>query len=508
MSTWSAGYVSEVGYTYGVYPELNPLRLGLALLNGGTAVPEIRTACELGFGQGLGINVHAAASEIDWYGTDFNPSHAAFAQELARASGTPAHLFDQSFEQFCSRDDLPDFDFIGLHGIWSWVSESNRRIILDFISRKLKVGGVAFISYNTQPGWAPMVPLRDLISQYDQVMCSPGSNILKRVDQSVAFAERLLATNPKFSAANPQIAQRLAGLKTQSKSYLAHEYFNGEWKPMLFSEIAGHMETAKLGFAASADYLRQIPALNCSADQLALIKEIEDSTFRETVYDFIGNQQFRKDYWARGTRRLTATERAQQLRQQRVVLTTPAKNVPMTIKTLAGDVTLQEAIYRPILDALADHQPKSIAELEQACGELKFANLTEAVFILIGAGQVHAAQSNEVVARVRPRTEKLNARLCEFAIQNGDIGQLASPVTGGGIVVNRFQQLFLLARRRGMTQPEQWPRFVHDVLTSQNERLLKNGEQFSAEEQLAELTRVAKVFSEEFLPMYQGLGIA
>ncbi|HEX8601691.1 MAG TPA: class I SAM-dependent methyltransferase [Pseudoduganella sp.] len=508
MSTWSAGYVSEVGYTYGVYPEMNPLRSNLALLNGGSSIPEIRTACELGFGQGLGINVHAAASEIDWYGTDFNPSHAVFAQELARVSGANAHLYDQSFEQFCSRDDLPDFDFIGLHGIWSWVSESNRRIILDFISRRLKVGGVAFVSYNTQPGWAPMVPLRDLISQYDQVMCSPGSNILGRVDQSLAFAERLLATNPRFSAANPQIAQRLTGLKAQPKSYLAHEYFNREWKPMLFSEIAGQMETAKLGFAASADYLRQIPSLNCSADQLALIREIEDSTFRETVYDFMGNQQFRKDYWSRGTRKLMPAERAQQLRQQRVVLATPLKNVSMTVKTQIGEVTLQEAVYRPILDALGDYQPKSIADLERACEGVNFANLVEAVFILVGSTQVQPAQPDEVIARVRPRTEKLNARLCELAIGSADIAQLASPVTGGGVSVGRFHQLMLLARRRGLTQPVQWTGFVNDLLASQNERLSKNGEQFSAEEQVGELTRVAGLFSEQFLPLYQGLGIA
>jgi hypothetical protein len=48
-----------------------------------------------------------------------------------------------------------------LHGIWSWVSEDNRQIILDFIDRKLKPGGVLYLSYNTQPGWSAFMPLRD-----------------------------------------------------------------------------------------------------------------------------------------------------------------------------------------------------------------------------------------------------------------------------------------------------------------------------------------------------------
>ncbi len=153
MSAWSDGYVSEIGYTYGYYGELNPNHVVLPLLMAGLAVPEVATACELGFGQGVSLNAHMAASNVEWWGTDFNPSQAGFAQDLAKQSGGKAHIFDQSFGEFCTREDLPDFDFIGLHGIWSWISNENRKILVDFIRRKLKVGGVLYISYNTLPGW-------------------------------------------------------------------------------------------------------------------------------------------------------------------------------------------------------------------------------------------------------------------------------------------------------------------------------------------------------------------
>ncbi|MGB4246724.1 MAG: methyltransferase, partial [Pseudohongiellaceae bacterium] len=76
MSEWSAGYVADIGYTFGYYPELNPLRVKLAFLNNGLVCPEFTTACELGFGQGMSANIHAAASVTRWYGTDFNPSQA------------------------------------------------------------------------------------------------------------------------------------------------------------------------------------------------------------------------------------------------------------------------------------------------------------------------------------------------------------------------------------------------------------------------------------------------
>jgi hypothetical protein len=128
MSDWTAGYVADLAYTYGYYPELNPLRVRMAFLRAGLVPPEIGAACELGFGQGMSTNLHAAASLVQWHGTDFNPSQAAFAQDIASQCGTGARLLDEGFADFCHRPDLPDFDYIGLHGIWSWVNDENRQI--------------------------------------------------------------------------------------------------------------------------------------------------------------------------------------------------------------------------------------------------------------------------------------------------------------------------------------------------------------------------------------------
>ncbi len=94
MSDWTSGYVADIGYTYGYYTELNPLRVKLAFLHAGLVAPEMGTACELGFGQGLSTVMHAAASVVHWCGTDFNPAQAGFAQELERVSETGARLYD------------------------------------------------------------------------------------------------------------------------------------------------------------------------------------------------------------------------------------------------------------------------------------------------------------------------------------------------------------------------------------------------------------------------------
>ena len=509
MSDWTSGYVADIGYIYGYYAELNPLHARLAFLNAGLLPPEVGTHCELGFGQGLSVNFHAAATESAWYGTDFNPAQAGFAQSLAQVSGAKAHLYDETFGDFCRRGDLPDFNSIGLHGTWSWISDSNRAVVVDFVRRKLKVGGVLYISYNTQPGWAAMVPWRDLLTEHAEVMGTPGKGIVSRIDGALAFADQLIAVNPAYTRANPNVTERLKKLKDFSRNYLAHEYFNRDWLPMPFSRMADWLQPAKLNYACPANYLDHVDSLNLTAQQRALIKEIPDPMFRQTVRDFCVNQQFRRDYWVKGARQVTATEQVEAFRATRVILATPRVDVTLKVSGSLGEAAMNEDIYVPILELLGDHQPHTLGEVEQAMvGESKLSQLKQAAMILIGTGSVLAVQDEAITANARTSCDKLNLRLIDMARGSGDINYLASPVTGAGIPVNRFQQLFLLAMRQGKEQPADWAAFTWQILASQNQCVLKDGVALeTAEENLAELTAQATAFGEKQLAVLQKLQV-
>jgi SAM-dependent methyltransferase len=510
MTDWSAGYVADIGYTYGYYTELNPTRLALPFLNAGLAVPEVGVACELGFGQGLSANLHAAAGMTTWHGTDFNPAQAGFAQELARGCGNGAQLVDQSFADFCQRPDLPEFDFIGLHGIWSWISDANRRVIVDFMRRKLKVGGVLYISYNTLPGWAAFAPMRHLMTEHAETLGAEGRGIVNRIEGAIEFAERLLATNPAFSRANPQVSARLNTLKDQNRHYLAHEYFNRDWHPMHFATLAEWLDAAKVQFACSANLLDAIDALNLTDEQQAFLNEIPDPLFRQSVRDFMVNQQFRKDYWVKGARRLDALSQAEQLRAQRVVLTKALDQVPLKVTGALGEAELSETVYPPILQALSDHTPKTLAQLEQtlAPNGLHFAQIRQALLVLIGAGHVSPAREETTIAKAKKVSDRLNAHVLQRVRGSHDISYLASPVTGGGIAVGRFQQLFLLARQQGHKRPEDWARFAWNLLSLQGQRIIKGGQPLdSAEDNLAELSAQAQTFAEQSLPILRALQV-
>ena len=498
MTDWTSGYVAEVGYSFGYFPELNPLRARAALINLALAPPPSGPACELGFGQGVSVNIHAAAGATPWRGTDFIPAQVAFARELASASGAEIGLTDEAFADFCARPDLPDFAFIALHGIWSWVSDANRATIIDFLRRKLAPGGVAYISHNVLPGQATMVSLRHLLNRHAAIMEPPGRPLIPRVGAALDFAERLLARNPAFAGAHPKIGVRLKQLRSRDPNYLAHEYFNQDWRPMHFGDTAALLAEAKLGYGGPAHPLDQVDALNLKPDQRAFLDEIPDPIFRETVRDFMTYQPFRRDYWIKGPRPLSKLDQAEAMRRTRFVLTTPADAVSLTARGVLGDTRLRDDLYRPLLAVMADLKPRTVGEIEAALktSDADVDPLFKALMILVGKGDLAPAQDEAAAAAALPRTQGLNARLTAMARSSAAVDVLASPVTGGGVAVDRAEQLFLLARAEGRTAPADWAAFAREFLDG------------DAPPTLADLTTRAQAFNDVRLPVLQALLIA
>ena len=510
MTGWSEGYVADIDYAFSYCAELNPARIPLALVSKGLKPHAPKVACELGFGQGISTAIHAAASDIEWHGTDFNPAQVAFADEIVQASGAKARLLDESFEDYCRRDDLPDFDFIGLHGIWSWVSEHNRSVIVDFLRRKLKPGGIVYMGYNCAAGWSSFVPMRDMMKTFSEAMVPASQGAPERIAAAVGFAERFLAANPAYAAANPAVTERIGKIRGQDPHYLAHEYFCQDWAPMPFSSMPERLQPAKLTFAASARYLDHIDGLNLAEEQVAFLNEVADPTFREVMRDAMIARRFRFDYWLRGPRQLSTFDHAEALRTLAVVLVKPRSAVPVKVQNSLRDAEMQETIYQPVLDVLADNKPHSVAEIESAvrAAGLNLIMVIQALLVLAGDGHVAPAQDQAVSDAARSRTDRLNARFLQIARDNGEITYLASPVTGGGIHVGRLEQLFLGAITEGRTKPDEWVDHVWPILAMQGHLVVKDGVRLEAEaDNKAELLEQATGFAEGQLPVLRALQV-
>lgn len=483
MNEWNEGYVTEIEYTQAYYAELNPLRARLPLLYSGFRPPDVARACELGFGMGLSLAIHAAANDIEWWGTDFNPSHAVNARDMLDASGAVGHVFDESFAEFCAREDLPEFDFIGLHGIWSWVSEANRRCIVDLLARRLRPGGLVYISYNAMPGWAPMLPVRNFLAQYHAACGRQAGSLLDNIGTTLDFARRLADMKTGYMGANPSLAERIRKLCEQNRSYLAHEYFNADWTPMAFGDVALRLSRAKLGFACSAVPLDLVPFLNFTSEQAALIEGTPDPVLRETIRDLLSNQQFRREYWIKGAKRLQRSEQQAALRLERVAMSSMPGDLPERIRTPVGEVSLHKEIYEPIVEAIWRLGGPLIGDVERECSPrgIGIAQIAQALVVLMGRGLVTPACEEAAVRAARPSSDALNS----YLLASGRVGQvvdfLASPVSGGGVPANVVQQLFIAARQAGLSSPADLSDFAWRTLSVKGHKLLKDGKALEGE---------------------------
>ncbi|MFM0631650.1 class I SAM-dependent methyltransferase [Paraburkholderia xenovorans] len=519
MSEWEAGSIEGITYTYGYCDELNPLRLRLPLLQSGFAPPAVRTACELGFGHGVGVNIHAAGSATDWFGTDFNPSHASSAQQLAQCAGSRARLFAESFSEFCLRDDLPDFDFIGMHRIWSWISDETRVLIADFIRRKLNDGGVVYMSYNTQPGWAMMLPVRELMNCHFQASARLDAHSKAPVETqsrthvaaAIDFVNTVVATRPGYVVVNPLVAERVDALSEQSPHYLAHEYFNRDWEPMTFSQVASSLAASGLTYGCSADYRDHVDEINLNPAQRALLAGIPDTVLCETVRDFCINRSIRRDYWVKGSQALSEEAQQTALRAHRVMLALPRLSVLLKVRGALGEAALPDSSYGPIVDALASHHPASLADIENRVRGrgITLPFIVKAVTLLVGAGVLLNVQDEAHIELARPSSNRLNAAICEQALQHGQVQFLVSPVSGSGVLIPRLPQLFTLARRRHLREPAHWAEFAESALSrSPATAHVADVVSGSPLDTSGDLIAKANRFAEIHLPILQALGIA
>jgi len=504
---WNEGYVIDVDYTRGFYQELAPRALAFTALALGVEPPEVNrpyTYFEIGCGHGFTSNLLAAANpQGSFFANDFNPTHIRNARALAADAGlTNVTFLENSFEEL-EKADLPQFDFITLHGVYSWVSEGARRAIVDFIRRKLNPGGLVYISYNSMPGWASMGPVQRLLSEYAAMVPGPTD---RKFRQAVEFAQKLNDKGARFFAANPSAAARLEDLKKRPVKYLLHEYMNAHWYIPYHADVVREMSEAKLTFVGSWELFQQFDEFCVTEDLRTVLEEVADPVRRETFRDLAVNKQFRKDVFVRGATHLTPQDHQDRLREMCFALVDPVRAAGLEVSVPLGKLSLDAKIYNPLLQELTKG-PRRVADLLSVpeIAAIQPSHLQQALVILVAAGYVKPACHENDLDRARSSAKRFNRPLLDRTVRGEGMNFLASPVIGSGIPLSGIEGMFLVAMREGEDDPA---KAVWTWLSRQGRRLVKDGKQPETDEESLENTRV---FAEEFvhskLPTLRHLGV-
>lgn len=182
------------------------------------------------------------------------------------------------------------FDYIIVHGIWSWVPENVRTQIFEICKNNLSDNGVAYISYNTLPGWNMVKSVRDMMLYHIKNHNTPQ----QKVTQGKALLNFI--NEARGEGADPYsltIKNELEILKNAADSYIFHDHMEENNHPAYFSEFMGQADGSGLQYLGDAEisnmYLGNMPQkVNETLQQIG-----NDIVKVEQYMDFITNRRFR-----------------------------------------------------------------------------------------------------------------------------------------------------------------------------------------------------------------------
>ena len=181
------------------------------------------------------------------------------------------------------------FDYIICHGIYSWVPEAVRQKIFQVCEMLLAPEGVAYISYNTLPGWNVVRSIREMMLYHTTSIDSPMAKA-QEARQVLQFMAKGLGEDDSPYATF--LRTEIDILAKQPDSYLVHDHLGEINEPVYFYQFVEDANKHNLAYLCDTELAQMYP--NNLPESLAKeMSKIDDVVSCGQYLDFIRNQRFR-----------------------------------------------------------------------------------------------------------------------------------------------------------------------------------------------------------------------
>lgn len=367
MGSHSAtGYVDDVPYAFSFTREAAPEWLDFVATLCGVEPPSHTgdfAWCELGCGQGVTATVLAATHPAcEFHGIDAYAPHIGNARRLCEDAGV-ANLTLHALDFASAIDvDLPGFDYMVAHGVYSWIDARGRADLRRLVDRRLKPGGLLFVSYNAMPAWAPDAPFQFLLRE---IAGTRAGDSIAQFGAAMTVAEALAAAGAPALAGSPMLGFGVEQLrKTVPASYFAHEFLPPAWQPLYVSQVRAEMAGIGLLPVGSGTVRYNFDSFVLRRAARDALAALPAGDLRELARDFFLNQRLRRDVFVRGdgARRLGDEARGRRLAECAFDLQQPAGLVEHAMVTEIGRLDFASHATRAIVAAL-DAGPATLGEI-------------------------------------------------------------------------------------------------------------------------------------------------
>lgn len=513
MSDWSHGYDVSGLYTYGFFREMAPDWLDLCARVSGHLAPRRGEGgsfryLELGTGQGAGLCALAAANPHgEFLGIDFHPAHIAHAQELAAAGGlTNIRFVEADFVALAAHwpADFGTFDYISLHGIYSWVPADVRRKVIECIDHASRPGALVYNSYNTQPGWLTTVPFQHVASR---LKLAAGQTSDAALGNAVDLFDKLAAANGAIFKAMPPLKMRLDSVRTKDRSYLAQEYLHDNWHPMWHSEVARELADAKLGYVGAATIPDMLLPAALGREMQDLIEAQPTPPLRQDVQDIVVNQTFRRDLFCRGPRPIGGGHQAAINGTMVHLLSAPSPQGELVVKANFGQLAIDREAVDAVVAALGEGA-KSIGELAALpkVREKVGARAVRMILLMIHDRIVAIGTAEPAVAGPSAR---FNAAIARTASRGQPYRFLAAAELGSALAAREVDLMMLDAwlQSSGKADAAALAEGFSSRLAALGRKIERDGKPLDSAEAARYLAKLSASFLERLLPTWRRLGV-
>ncbi|MES2215483.1 MAG: class I SAM-dependent methyltransferase [Pseudomonadota bacterium] len=281
----------ETPYTSFPFKYTRPEHLRAVGMLFGMNPPEVETARVLELGCSSGGNIIGFAStfpKAKVIGVDLSNVQIEEGKQIIKALGLK-NIELKAMSIIDIDKSFGMFDYIISHGVLSWVPEVVRSKILEISKTHLSPQGIAYISYNTLPGWNMARTTRDMMQFHSALF----GDIKDQVAQSRLFLNFVKDALAGTQSPYEKFLEAEAGhLQNQSDYYLRHEHLSPENTQFYFHEIVDMAKKQGLTYLSDTNvasmYIGNLPEKARSK-----LSAITDIVRAEQYMDFINNRRFR-----------------------------------------------------------------------------------------------------------------------------------------------------------------------------------------------------------------------
>ncbi|MGE4529455.1 MAG: methyltransferase regulatory domain-containing protein, partial [Rhodospirillaceae bacterium] len=332
-------------------------------------------------------------------------------------------------------DALLPLDFAVFDGGLAGFATAERERTLARIARAVKPGGILLLGYHALPGFAAMMPLRDVLNSVTARNGGPPTARLRAALDWLAQADR---AEKGFFADHPALRRRIRAYAEIAEETAAAELFSATLTPFHFAQVNASVAAEGFTFAGNAAMRLNMLDLALPPAVRPLVKRARSRIELETLRDALLGPAYRRDVYVRGA---PVADEATFWAQHDALLVGLAAE-----ETAEADgVDLEAFPFPPLREALAagprrvDDIPGLIPEIARDAVRVGLA--TGLLIPLARAGAEPAAQQDDVL-RV---PLALNRALLSGVFAHPAPVPLVSPVAGCALPIAAETALALAA---------------------------------------------------------------